>query len=505
MSALSKVCFAVALALCVLMPSGESLWMDEAQTYRLASMPTLAAVFSDLRKIVASESLMPLGIVTAWCSARIVGVSEWELRAVNILWGMLATAAFAVVGRKWRIPWAPLFLTVQPFLWFYMNEARPYALQIACGAWLLAGLVISLEEKRLRQPVFLLLLVASCILVGTTLFGILTVLPVWAAILWRAWREHWPRPAGWPLAISVALVWCAGFGIHYLLTLSRGAGGVRLWDVGLQNIGFAIYEFAGFSGLGPGRNELRELAQLGGHSAVLHGFAHGFIAMAVLAAAYAALLGGVILRGAKMENRPAAMWIAGIFAVNCATLVLLALVAHFPFWGRHLAPAFPFFCALLLLGIRELKFVIRPVPARAVTVVFFSLLTLSSLGLRFQARHAKDDYRAAASIAKQAMSAGQSVWWSADPEAARYYRLGSPARADASDRLIFTRDVSPEILAGTTPPQVIVSSKPDAFDPLGTVVAFIRLHHYRSGQKLSGFQIFLRPQDPEADPENRPK
>lgn len=502
MNTLTRTFLIIAVALCFLMPSSQSLWMDEAQTYRLASIPSLAEVFSDLRKIVSSESLMPLGMVTAWVSTRIFGVSEWQLRAVNILWAALAIGAFAVVGRVWRISWAPMLLAVQPFLWFYANEARPYTLQIACGAWLLAGLVVSIEERRVRQPVFVLLLLVSCILIATTLFGILTVGPVWAAVTWLAWRERWPRPARWPLGIAIGLVWSAAFGIYYLSTLARGAGGERLWDVGLQNIVFAGYEFAGFSGLGPGRNELRELAQLGGHSAVLRGFAEGLMGVLCLAGVYVLLAGCIILRGARADRHAAAMWIAGILTFNSGALILLALVAHFPFWGRHLAPVFPFFCALLLLGIQEMKCVIGPVPARVATSAFFAMLILSAFELRFLPRHAKDNYRDAATIARNALSAGQSVWWSADPDAGRYYGLHFPGDSGASDRLIMARTPSAEILANLPPPDLIVASKPDAFDPHGVVVGFIREHHYRIAQKLSGFQILLPSQDQEAGAEN---
>jgi uncharacterized membrane protein len=68
-------------------------------------------------------------------------VQEWQLRAVNLLWGALAVVGMYRVGQRLKIPWLPLLLASQPYFWFYMNEARPYALQLACGTGLLVALV----------------------------------------------------------------------------------------------------------------------------------------------------------------------------------------------------------------------------------------------------------------------------------------------------------------------------------------------------------------------------
>ena len=499
MSLFSKGCWALAVVLCILMPSQQSLWMDEAQTYRLASMPSLSLVAEDLSASFASEALMPLGVTVAWFSARVTSHSEWGLRAVNILWGVLAVWAFAEVGRRWRIPWAPLFLAVQPFLWFYMNEARPYAFQIASASWLVAGCVIVFEEKRLRQSVFLILLMASCALVATTLFGILMVGSVWGALLWVIWQGRWPRPAWWGLSISAALFWMGGLGVYYLMTLSRGAGGVKLWDVGLQNIVFTVYEIAGFSGLGPARNEIRELAHQHGSVGVLRVFWESYPGLICLGAVYVAILGCVFLRWKSLKNNPLALWFGGIFGVSFGSLVLLAVVEGFPIWGRHFAPNFPFFCALMLLGIGEVRLLVRPLLFKGLLSGLFLLLAWSAFGLRFESRHEKDDYRRASSLAKQALSEGKSVWWSADPEAARYYGLGSIKNLSLSGLLTFTRDVSPpEILDRSVPPGIIFVSKPDAFDPSGKVLDFVRVHQYRRIQKLSGFEVFQIPNAQEA-------
>ena len=139
MTTLPKAFAIVAFILCLFMPSAQSLWIDEAQTWHYASAPTVGALFSELNTTHTSEGLMPLGMLVPWAGIRIFGEGEWQLRALNILWAAVAVGAFLVLGRRWRVPWAPLFMAVQPFLWYYADEARPYALQIAASAWLLVG------------------------------------------------------------------------------------------------------------------------------------------------------------------------------------------------------------------------------------------------------------------------------------------------------------------------------------------------------------------------------
>ena len=488
MSVRSKVFFALALALCVLMPGAQSLWIDEAQTWRVASMPSFGAFLSDLTNTHGSEAMMPFGMLMPWLAARVLGTGEWQLRAVNILWAAAAVGAFFVLGRRWRMPWAPLFMAVQPFLWFYANEARPYALQIAAGAWLLVGLVVCVEDRRIDRAGLLILLISSGILIATVLFGVLTAGPVCLLVAWLAWRGRWPLPKGWRIAVAVALLWSALFGAYYLRSVARGASGARLWDVGMQNITFTFYEFAGFSGLSLSRNEIRELAQTGGARAILHACPPlSLAAVAALALAY--LTAAVsLLRGAGKETRRMVAMIGGPSALSGGALVLLAFVAHFPFWGRHLAPIFPFFCALLILALRDLS-ARRPAFAAALVTFFFVLLPISSWALRTSPRHAKDDYRTAVAIARRAVDEGRIVWWCADPFTARYYGLPITEDRKGEGPAVYVSLMTAEALAGKPPPDLIIISKPDAFDMGGLVTAYAKERGFLPVQRLNVFAV----------------
>ena len=136
-----------ALALVPLMPNSDSIWIDEAQTWRYARQPAFAGWRAEMASDKNSESQMPLGMFSAWVGARFLGTSEWAMRAPNMLWAAGSIFIFYLLGRSFNQPFLPLLLAVQPYLWFYANEARPYALQIFCGAILLYSLYQVIQLK----------------------------------------------------------------------------------------------------------------------------------------------------------------------------------------------------------------------------------------------------------------------------------------------------------------------------------------------------------------------
>jgi hypothetical protein len=482
-----------ALAMTVLMPGSESLWIDEAQTFHHMAQPTLSALFSGLLADQKSEALMPLGMFVAWLGGHLVGMSEWQMRAPNILWAALAVLAFVRLGQLWRAPWAPLLLATQPFLWFYANEARPYAFQIGCGAWLAAGCAEVLESRRLDARSLDILLVASAALVASTLFGMVTVVAV-AVVLWTLWRrERWAIVRGARARITLGALWCAVFGAYYVWRVALGAKGAKIWDVRLQNLGFAFYEFAGFTGLGPGRDELRELGRAGGGGVAIHGLASDLIWIALLSLLLLAV--GVMLRAAwekGTRRREIAFYTAVCAFVGGATLTL-ALVARFPFWGRHLAPVFPFYCALLVLGLAYIQHAYWPAVLRlGVLASLLALLALSSAQLRWSPRHSKDDYRSAAATAASALRAGREVWWSADPAAAGYYGLALSEGLPQPGKALLLSHVTHERIAALLLPDMIITSKRDIYDPGGEVGRLITTQQFRPTQHFKSFTVWER-------------
>ncbi|HMJ89116.1 MAG TPA: hypothetical protein VK530_04835, partial [Candidatus Acidoferrum sp.] len=280
---------------------------------------------------------MPLGMFVAWCAGKSLGTSEWQLRAVNLLWVGLSGAAFGLIGKMYQSRSFFALGILSPFLWYYANEARPYALLICLGAWLLYFL-LRLERQNEVCPRALTGLAAVSVLgfAVHALFGFV-ILGVAAAALPRLtpgrrqirWRHIRPVVTG---AILLAVV-----AFYYMWTLKRGASGAKLWSVGFQNAAFSIYELLGFGGLGPPRHELREIARQGGSlfDALLN---PAYIGLAVLVIVYA------IIAIQLVRTRPEPDLRAGLIVTVTAIagLFAAAALARFPFWGRHLAGLLPF-------------------------------------------------------------------------------------------------------------------------------------------------------------------
>src|SRR5688572_10918935 len=280
--------FLVSLGSGLLMVSSQSLWIDEAGTWLFARQSSLSDWLATLLSYTNSEAQMPLGMFVAWLGARLAGDSEWQLRSLNALWIALAGVGVGRLGQTLRLPsLLPLFL-VHPFVWYYANEARPYALIICVSAWL-AALWGFVHHDRTLSPARLWAIgaVATIGLASSLLFSFAIAgfaFAFGATMLLRKIgldRRHVPPIATTVLAMDALMT-------YYAWTLARGAGGAKLWNVGFANLAFALYELLGFGGLGPPRNELRELARNNGLNALL--YPGRLIGIGVLAAIYLALL-----------------------------------------------------------------------------------------------------------------------------------------------------------------------------------------------------------------------
>jgi|GEM_PF-4487423 len=52
-----------------------------------------------------ADCQMPHSMFFAMLSGRVIGTAEWQLRAINLLWGALALIGMNRVGRRIQMPW----------------------------------------------------------------------------------------------------------------------------------------------------------------------------------------------------------------------------------------------------------------------------------------------------------------------------------------------------------------------------------------------------------------
>lgn len=492
----SLVLWGVVLAISLLAISHQSLWIDEALTAVKARQATLERWWQAMAQEKASDLQMPLYMLYVWGYEKVFGASEWALRAANLPWFVAGVAAFTVVfppGDRRRLIAAGLTVG-SPFAWYCLDEARPYAMQLGAslmvvgalghlvrsGAWRPAPTATARPCETWPTALFgfaLFVLSGSSLLgmvwAGAGLVALVVLLPRSRLLtLLRQQRRLW-------LAAGVGLL---AFGAYYLWTLRVGARASATATTGWRNTGFIGYELLGFSGLGPGRLELR--------SSSLRAF-DPFWAGLTLHGLTTAILFGAAVRD-WFKSGSARLGVA-ILACSVPTAFILGTgwMAHFRVLGRHFTPCLPALLLVLVTGWAALWRSGRTW-ARLVLLLYCASTVWSCLALRTAPRHLKDDYRAAAAVARAALAEGRAVWWNAAEAGAQYYRL--PANAESpTGRAALLLFNPPSVALERLPlPDLVIVSKPDLYDRHGAVGGYVRERGFQATKILPAFTVWER-------------
>jgi hypothetical protein len=485
---LSKLALAIAFALVLVMPSAESIWVDEAQTWRYARHTSLNAAWNEFIKDPRSETQMPLAMALAWSFGNLLGTSEWMLRAPNILWASGALLCFYYLGRKEKQPFMPIFLATQPYLWFYVNEARPYALQIFGGSLLLLSLHNVFTKGSTGAGWILLWGAGALITCGSSMLGAIPVASVSLVIFVHLIKNRLPLGKKQILLLLIPFIPLFALGIYYSTTLLRGAGGAKIWQVGPQNLMFSVVEFIGLAGFLPPRQELRELAR-GAIPASLD--APFFWLNSLVIIVFLTLFLLLFLYTIKnWKTFPSWVIASTLIVVASAFLLFLAaLFVGFPFWGRHLAACFPFYVVAVFAAITQVC------KSRGGFIKYLPLLVAvsllwSSLLLRFDPSHRKDDYRSAAKLAQSQLEQGKTVWWAADDPALLFY-LPNAEIYLSSQTLFLAYGERRTPIELRKKPNLILLSKPDIYDSSQEIAEYLVKHNYRGASSLKAFSVHI--------------
>jgi hypothetical protein len=112
--------------------------------------------------------------------------------------------------------------------------------------------------------------------------------------------------------------------------------------------------------------------------------------------------------------------------------------------------------------------------------------------LRFDTRHAKDDYRGAAALAKQALQKGERVWWNADEESAIVYDVPMAPKPEVPGKMVWIEPPPPGFESGLALPDLVLMSKPDVYDGQGRLQSFLAREGYQQTGKLTAFTLWRR-------------
>jgi hypothetical protein len=478
-----------ALVLLMFAPGPDSLWIDEGQLVGIVHSERFLGMLDVMKLLKGSESQMPLALAYFWAWGQTFGYAEWILRAGNLLPLAIGVLMLARIGRKTGAWYLPLLFAVNPLVWFYANEVRPYALQLSGGCGLCLAMAMTVFGRRFSAKEASVLGASSLVVTGASMLGLFAVIATVVALVVLIWRGKYPvtRPAMGVLAGFVMLF--GVLGLYFLWSMRHAGGGVGSRDVGLGNVAFVLYENLGLGGVGPSRTLLRE-ANNQGMGKVMEALRPGLPWFAVIAGLWLWFLksawSGLRHDPGSRDDGDAErlFWFfGGTFVLGVGAFYVAAVVVGFPFYGRHLSPFSPMLIAAISMGCVLARRI--PGRSRACLPACMALAWLgSSLVQRFSPEHAKDDYRSASAYALKELRRGNDVWWVAAYNAAAYY--GLDYRMSGLVVPYFSKDN----LGDLWYPAVIVYSKPDLHDTDGRVMKYIMANGYRPVAGYPAFRIY---------------
>jgi len=160
----------------------QSFWYDEAVTHGIVG----GSLGHVLHQVPQTESTPWLYYVLLWCWAQVFGAGEVGLRSFSALCGTLTIPVVWAVGRRLaseRIGLiAGLLTAVNPFLFWYSQEARVYSLLLLLSALSLLALVRALEQPSRQR--LLVWGIAAAAALASHYFAVFVLVPegIWLLV-----------------------------------------------------------------------------------------------------------------------------------------------------------------------------------------------------------------------------------------------------------------------------------------------------------------------------------
>lgn len=170
----------------------QSLWYDEGNSVRMterSAAEIVAAVRNDIH---------PPGyflVLAGW--VRVAGRSEFALRALSALSGVLLLAGVQRIAGRRALPLAALLAALHPALVYYSQEARMYMPAAALGAALLLAGMHAWRARGWRTSAAYCLLAAAGLYTHYLFAVLIAAANVAALLAMLAAQRPWPKMRGW--------------------------------------------------------------------------------------------------------------------------------------------------------------------------------------------------------------------------------------------------------------------------------------------------------------------
>ena len=351
----------------------------------------------------------------------LAGDSEWAMRLPSALFGVATVPALAWMSGRWLgretvVP-AAWLAAGSPFLVWYSQEARNYALLLLC-ATLSVGVMLGLRRRLGGRMVAGFLAVSAAGILSNLSFLLLVPLHLW---WWLTAPEHRTRRA---VILGLAVLAMLVALVPWFPRLTRAWDWNRLHPTGpvstealrggpaisLASYPFTFHAFAVGYTLGP---SLREMRVTGAVRAV----ARHLPELAWTGALFL-VLGVLAIRAAIRRKAVTATLLALLVP---ALIVSYGALQNFKtYHPRYVAVSFPFLVALLGAGLADL----RP-RARAVLAGALAFTWLVSLQHHyFVPAYGREDMRTAATWMKARLRPGDRILAAGADDVIIYYYRG---------------------------------------------------------------------------------
>ena len=488
----------VAVALRTFHLGTQSLWIDEIFTWLGADLGQPLRLGGLLENVHGPLYTL---VLHAW--GGLAGDSEWALRAPSLVFGVAVVPALAWLAVRWlgrdTAPWAAWLAAGSPFLVWYSQEARNYALLILCTCLAGAVLVGSARRPFARGAGYLAMAWAGLL----SNFSFVLLMPLhlrWWLAPGAPGASPPPGPgrrALVPLALALALFallspWAPQVlhawdwkRLHPARAAAVGEAPLRgSTTYHLAAVPFALHALAVGYTLGPSLRELHGGAPSAAVTRHLPELAAVTLVFGVLGIA------GLV----ALARRRRLLDVLLGFGVPVLVVSFFALRNFKVFNPRYLAVCAPLFLLVLAAGLAGLRRPLRIVAAAAVALLW----TASLAHHYFDPGYAKDDYRGALRLVAERSQPGEKLLAMGAEEPVYYYYRG-PLSVDRL-WLGFVADpgrLEEELdgkLAGARGTWIVLSRSED-LDPAGVFARTLEARHPEAeGFRFAGVRVWhLKP------------
>jgi mannosyltransferase len=435
---------------------GNSLWVDEFATLRLATQSPAEI----LRMSSSVNFIPPLYFLLVHGALRVLGDSEFALRFLSAVAGTCTIPVIWLLTREITSSHSTAYITaallaLNPLHLWYSQEARPYALMLLFGCAALLSLERAVRTNSLRYWIIFTVCSALAFLTHTT--GVMFALIAWIWVLWSPDRRQLVSPL--VVASLAAGLLCTPFAVAIVRALASTRGTFHSPPRSLSGleIPYNLLTYIGGYSFGPAP---REIQNLGGLPA-LRG--HPFQG----AVGAVALFTGLVISWLNRRSTMAPFIV--LLVIPLAGILALSALSGKAYNVRYTLPGAVGFLGILGVAVHAIQ-LRRP---RAVVLALFGGLSLWADAQWFWVpRYWKEDSRAAAV-------------WLRDRLPARATVAVAPSY-DITPLAYYTRQAGAELRF--VPASVRLDS---ASDGLPRALVLTRLHHVPNWRALKASFMYL--------------